>query len=751
VLSLDSDFLSGSASSLHWIRAYAGRRKPGNQAEAMNRLYVLETTPSITGLTADHRLGVRASEMEAYARAIATELGVATGAPVPGIIKKEHLRWIEVLARDLKKHAGRSLVLAGDHQSALVHGLAHAMNHALGNAGKTISYTSPLEAEPSDQLASIRALAQDMDSGAVDILVIAGGNPVFQFPADLKFREKLGKVGLRAHLGLYKDETAELCHWHVPQAHSLEMWGDCRAHDGTVTLIQPLIAPLYNGKSPSEFFAAFSSQPDRSGHDILRDYWRTQPPGSDFDNFWKKSLHDGFIAGTAFPPREAKCQPDWPALNASATPPAPGVLEIQFRPDPAIYDGSFANNGWLQELPKPVTKLTWDNAALISPATAQRLGLSYRIAGRGGEHGQIIVDMVELSFHGRTVKAPIWIQPGQPDDSITVHLGYGRTKAGRVGTGAGFNAYFLRSSSALWHGTGLEIHKLKETYPLACTQFHHNMEGRDLIRTIKFHAMERQEKPESESPAHSHSSFYPPVESGGENAWGMIIDLSACTGCNACVVACQAENNIPVVGKLEVTHGREMHWIRIDRYFKGEMQDPEAYFQPVPCMQCEKAPCEVVCPVQATAHSAEGLNDMIYNRCVGTRYCSNNCPYKVRRFNFLQYADWDTPSLKLMHNPEVTVRSRGVMEKCTYCVQRINNARMEAEKADRPIRDGDIVTACEAACPAGAIVFGNLKDPKSRVAKLKANPRNYALLGELNTEPRTTYLTAVRNPNPELA
>jgi molybdopterin-containing oxidoreductase family iron-sulfur binding subunit len=409
-----------------------------------------------------------------------------------------------------------------------------------------------------------------------------------------------------------------------------------------------------------------------------------------------------------------------------------------FRPDPTVWDGRFANNGWLQELPKPLTKLTWDNAALLSPATAERLGL---------HNGEVVA----LHSQGRQVSAPVWILPGHVDDAVTVHLGYGRWRAGRVGSETGFNAYQLRTSQAPWLATDLEIRKTGAQATLATTQQHHSMEGRHLVRVGTqahflehphfVHTMAHEPPPEL--------TLYPGFTYTG-NAWGMSVDLNACIGCNACTIACQAENNIPIVGKTEVTRGREMHWIRIDRYYKGGLENPETYHQPVLCMHCENAPCELVCPTGATVHSHEGLNDMVYNRCVGTRYCSNNCPYKVRRFNFLHYADYDTPSLKLQHNPNVTVRTRGVMEKCTYCVQRINAATIEAKKEDRPIRDGEIVTACQAACPTDALVFGNINDPNSRVAKLKASPLQYGLLTDLNTRPRTTYLARLRNPNPEL-
>jgi Fe-S-cluster-containing dehydrogenase component len=438
------------------------------------------------------------------------------------------------------------------------------------------------------------------------------------------------------------------------------------------------------------------------------------------------------------------------ASRQAGQPPGSG-LEIAFRNDPTILDGRFANNGWLQELPKPITRLTWDNAVIVSPGTAERLKAGGGPAWQGGEHGQIVSHVVEMRYRGRTVRGPIFAVAGHPDSCVTVHAGYGRTRAGHLGTGAGFNANQIRTSDAMWFGSGLEIVSTGETYSLACTQYHHLMEGRDIVRAVTRDEFIRD--PKSVQAGHEAPpriiTLYPDYKYEGYK-WGMAIDVNACIGCNACVVGCQAENNIPVVGKDQVLKGREMHWIRVDSYYRGPADNPETYFQPVPCMQCENAPCEVVCPVGATVHSAEGLNDMVYNRCVGTRYCSNNCPYKVRRFNFLLYQDWNTPSLKLLRNPDVTVRSRGVMEKCTYCVQRINAAKIQAEEQDRRVIDGEITTACQQACPAEAIVFGDLNDPGSRVARLQAEVRNYALLADLNTRPRTTYLAAVRNVNPEL-
>jgi molybdopterin-containing oxidoreductase family iron-sulfur binding subunit len=580
---------------------------------------------------------------------------------------------------------------------------------------------------------SLRQLTADMQAGAVTTLLILGGNPVYTAPADVPFAAALNKVPFRAHLSLYADETSALCHWHLPEAHYLEGWSDARAYDGTVSIQQPLIAPLYGGRTAHELVSALLGEP-RSSHDIVRDYWKGRLRVSDFDAVWRKALHDGVFADSAL---AAKL----PAFkgNIAAPPAAQPGWEIIFRPDPAVWDGRFANNAWLQELPKPLTKLTWDNAALIGPADAEKLGVKNE-------------DVVELAYASHRLKAPVWISPGQADGAVTLHLGYGRTRAGRAGTGLGVNACALRTAVAPWGGGGLTIAKTGERYRLASTQGHHTMQGRNLVRTATVE--EARKRPDFAREPGDHEighepSFYPKHKYEGY-AWGMAIDLNACTGCNACVVACQSENNSPVVGKGEVTVGREMHWIRVDRYYKGAPEAPETVHQPVLCMQCENAPCEPVCPVGATVHSSEGLNDMVYNRCVGTRYCSNNCPYKVRHFNFLQYQDDQTPSLKLLRNPNVTVRSRGVMEKCTYCVQRINEARIQAKNQDREIRDGEVATACQAVCPSQAIVFGNINDPKSRVSQLKAGPMNYGLLTELNTRPRTTYLARLRNPNPAL-
>jgi molybdopterin-containing oxidoreductase family iron-sulfur binding subunit len=698
----------------------------------MNRLYAVESTPTSTGAVADHRLSVRGSDIENFARAVAKGVGL----DVESADSTPHADWVAAIVRDLMEHRGSSLVTVGDCQPPSLHALAHAMNVTLGNAGTVVVYADSAEFNPVDQIQSLVELVEDMERGEVDVLAILGGNPAYTAPADLQFAGNLSKVGLSIHLSLYQDETSHLCDWHLPSSHYLESWSDVRAFDGTATIIQPLIAPLYGGKSELEVLSVLMGNTEVSGYSTVREYWRSSSPSADFEEFWEVSLHDGFIADSSFLPRALQLRTDWDR-GRIPNPPATG-LEIAFRPDPCIFDGRFANNGWLQELPKPLTKLTWDNAVLVSPATAERINIGSQ-------------ETVEILFRGRTVHAPVWIVPGLPQDSATVHLGYGRTRAGRVGTGVGFNAYALRTLDMPWFGTGAELRKLGGDQLLACTQDHFRIEGRDLIRggTAAEYGEDPQFLSETEGGHAEDISLYPEWKYEGYK-WGMNINLGSCTGCNACVVACEAENNGAVVGRDQVANGREMHWLRIDRYYKGDLDNPSIHFQPVLCMHCENAPCEVVCPVAATSHSAEGLNQMIYNRCVGTRYCSNNCPYKVRRFNFFQYVDWESQNLKLLRNPDVTVRSRGVMEKCTFCVQRINKAKIEAEKADRKLRDGEIVTACQAACPTQAITFGDLNDSGSIVAKLRKSPLGYGLLAELNVRPRTTYLARITNPNPQL-
>jgi molybdopterin-containing oxidoreductase family iron-sulfur binding subunit len=767
ILSLDADFLASGPGHISYAKQWSRRRKLEGASEAMNRLYVVEPTPTVTGSAADHKLPMRACDIELFARALAAKLGGGNAVSLPNDAEK----WLNTAVADLQKAHSNSLVIAGEQQSAMVHALAHAINATLGNVGTTVYYTEPVEAEPVNQLESLRDLCADMDAGKVDLLVILGGNPVYDAPHDFDFVTKLKKVHTSVHLSPYFDETSAYCQWHVSESHYLESWSDARAYDGTASIVQPLISPLYYTKSAHDVVAAFGDKPGQPPYDAVRAYWTEASTHleTSIDAGWRKWLNDGVIPGTKLPPINPELKFNPASLQAFKGMPADQV-EYIFRPDPTVYDGRFANNGWLQELPKPVTKLTWDNAALVSPKFAQKNDLAHKVISRGGEHGQIRSTVVDIELNGSKVTAATWTLPGQAENTVVLPLGYGRTRSGFAGTNKGFNAYAVRTSNALWSAAGGKMTATGEGYSLACTQYHFNMEGRQILSTATLDEYKKNPgfpHEGHETPAKDDSLYKEFAYPG--YAWGMAIDLNKCNGCNACVVACQSENNIPVVGKDQVMRGREMHWIRIDRYYTNSpasmdgggstgdpsqyspaLDNPETFFQPVPCMQCENAPCEQVCPVGATTHSAEGLNDMVYNRCVGTRYCSNNCPYKVRRFNFLRFQDWETPQLKLLRNPEVTVRSRGVMEKCTYCVQRINNARIDAEKQNRPIRDGEIVTACESACPSEAIAFGNINDPNSKVAKLKAQQRNYTLLGELNSRPRTSYLGAVRNPNAEL-
>ncbi len=747
VLALDADFLFSGPGNVRHARDFTSRRRMLNGQKEMNRLYVAEGTPTLTGAMADHRLILRSSEVAAVTLAVAQALAVAPSATQQDPVVSSNSKWISAVVRDLQKHRGKSLVVVGEQQPPVVHALVHAINQALGNINKTIVYTDPVEAAPVDHLESLRQLVDDLNASRVDTLIILGGNPVFTAPADLHFSDSILKAKTAIHLSLYEDETSRLCHWHLPEAHYLETWSDLRAFDGTTSIIQPLIAPLYDGKSAHELVSAFSGEPTKTGYQIVQDYWKAHLPAHKnqgaafFEEFWQKGLVSGVLVGTATPvravtPKAKFDQQDVRSLGSGGN--SQDALEIVFRPDPTIGDGRGANNGWLQELPKPLSKVTWDNVVWISPNTAQRLGVTTE-------------DVVLIQYQGGEIKSPVWVMPGHADNSVTVFFGYGRSFAGRVGSGVGYNAYPIRTSSTPWFGLGARVQKTGDRYPLAATDHHYSMEGRNLVRVGKLEEFRKdphfavKENP----PPPPSSTLYPGFKYTGYS-WGMAVNLNSCIGCNACVVACQAENNIPVVGKDQVTRGREMHWIRIDRYYEGGVEQPATYHEPVMCMQCENAPCEEVCPVGATNHSSEGLNQMVYNRCVGTRYCSNNCPYKVRRFNFYQYGDWNSESLKLQRNPNVTVRSRGVMEKCTYCVQRINAAKITAEEQNREVRDGEIQTACQQVCPTQAIVFGNINDSQSQVSQWKADPLNYGLLEELTTRPRTTYLARVRNPNPEL-
>jgi len=769
IVSLDADFLSGAGfPGFHkLVREYAKRRKDPTH---LNRLYAIESTPTTTGLKAEHRLGLRASEIPSFAAELAAAVGVA-GVVAPAYSwTDEQKKFLAVLAKDLKASGGKSVVIPGLCQDLSVTALALAINSALGNVGKTVITSSesaiPL---PSDQIADIKALVSDLNAGKVDWLVILNSNPIYSAAADLEFAAAFDKAKIVAHLGSHLDETGQIAHWHIPSAHYLESWSDARAYDGTVSIVQPLIDPLYGGKTAHDVFQTLLDKPMLSAYEAVRQTWQSVIKG-DFETGWRKALHQGWIDGTAFD-KTAKSGADAGKMSVQAPAPTPkDSLEIIFRPDPNIYDGRWSNVGWLQELPKPVTNLSWDNAAIMSGATLTEL----RKEKDGSTWSLEEDDIIEITVNGHKVNAPVIVAPGHPDNSVTVHLGYGREFAGRVGSGAGFNAYLIRSAASPFYATG-SIKKLDGKWGTAITKSHYqdhrgkrfgeqgngnnSLEADEAIGErgiIRYATLDEYKahpgfanEGEGREKTDRDATMFPNWEYK-DNAWGMSIDMNSCTGCNACIVSCYAENNIAVVGKQQVRIGRNMQWLRIDTYFEGDLAAPRAHFQPMACQHCENAPCEQVCPVGATIHTPEGLNMMVYNRCVGTRYCSNNCPYKVRRFNFLLYSDFETESLKLLRNPDVSVRSRGVMEKCSYCVQRISAAKIDADKENRAIVDGEIQTACQQACPASAITFGNINDKGSKVAKLQSDERSYQVLADLNTRPRTKYVAAVLNPNPEL-
>ena len=805
ILALDADPLLTDPGMIRHARGFAAGRSAGASGGAMNRLYAVEGVYSLTGAMADHRLRLENRQIAPFLAALAARLAPSeagalstssgqaaslAGASISGVDS----RWIDALAKDLLANRGKGLIVAGERQPPAVHAAVCALNTHLGNTGTTVSYYETKDAAlPS--VNGLASLVSAMNAGAIRTLVILGGNPVFDAPADLDFASAMAKVPQSIALGHTVDETSVKATWHVPRAHYLESWGDARAVGGTLSVVQPLILPLFGGRTPVEVLGLMVGGQDRPCYDIVRETWKPILGEAEFDRKWNRVLHDGFLSGSELPEvvpalttqplaelaRLRAADASASAQSATARPrrssesevgsarPAEALakagLEIVFLPSPSLHDGRFANDGWLQELPDPLTKLTWDNPALVSPKTAETLGLASE-------------DLIRLEYADRSLDLPVSILPGMADGVVALTVGYGRQRAGRIGSGVGFNAFTVRSSKAPGFDSGVRLTRLGRTYPLSATQDHGSMEGRPLVREVTLTGLQPRtdtdshgiSQPRKDTEAHGsqaenahgatlgvfeeaphHFSLFKEHAYDQGHQWGMTIDLNACIGCNACMVACQSENNVPVVGKVQVAKGREMHWIRVDRYFSGEPTgSPEIVYQPVPCMHCEDAPCEQVCPVAATVHDAQGLNVMVYNRCIGTRYCSNNCPYKVRRFNFFNFTK-DTPDiLKLAMNPDVTVRARGVMEKCTYCTQRINRGKIDARLAGRALRDGDVKTACQQACPASAIEFGDLRDPSSRVVKAKADPRNYALLDELNTKPRTTYLSKVRNPNPDL-
>jgi molybdopterin-containing oxidoreductase family iron-sulfur binding subunit len=840
VVSLDADFFKTLPGNIRYMRDFADGRRVRRTSRTMNRLYAFDSSYTITGVTADHRFPIKPSEVEPLARALYGRLtGEGTDAPPASVASGI----LDAIVADLKANPGAAVVIPGEEATPAVHALAHAMNAALGAAGKTVYYTDPVEANPEDGIASIKALAQDCSAGKVTTLLILGGNPVYTAPADLNFgaalvgEDGIKKVPLVIRHGLFEDETSAYADWHIAESHALESWGDARAFDGTISIQQPLIQPLYDTRSAAELIASLLGAP-QAGYDMVREWHQahtyTAAPGAlAFDRWFQTLLFNGVVPNSALPEVNAT-----PAAGLLASLPAPAAggapaddLEINLRLDPHIWDGRYANNSWLQELPKPITTLTWDNAAIVSPKTAQAFGVisadnqlsvedpdAQDIAHSNGKK------VVELTVGSRKVSLPVYILPGHPDSVVTAYLGFGRKKGrnpdfGNVWANQGFDTYALRTTDNLSYVPGAHAQLTGDEYPLSYTQAHHILfgvhepENRNVVHAGTFDQFLKDqnsigvigfdgdaEKPEdagppivgddgnpnmgpassqgqtyeadpyrhmweyadkSQSNREGVPSLYPEYSGKDFNQWAMTVDMTVCTGCNACVIACQAENNIPTVGKEQVGRARQMHWIRIDHYFSGpDLTNVNSVFMPMYCQQCEKAPCEPVCPVAATIHSHEGLNQMVYNRCIGTRYCSNNCPYKVRRFNFLKWTagkggaatvNYDLPVIKNLANPDVTVRGRGVMEKCMYCVQRINAARINAKKKFREIQDGDIVTACQQACPAGVFSFGDINDPNSVVSQIRNEPHNYSVLAELNTRPRTTYLARIKNPNQAIA
>lgn len=767
ILSLDDDFLHIHPAAVKYSRDFAAKRRP--EAGAMNRLYVVESRHSNTGAIADHRLPLRSEQINGFLLALTAEVAGTAGFVAPADLTPyaafaasgATAKFVKAVAKDLLQNQGSSIVTVGCGQPPEVHALAHQLNALLHNVGTTVLYTAELDPARLAHRDAIKALSDELHKGEVGTLVMLGGNPVYNAPAELKLAEGLAKAKTSIHLSLYRDETSRAATWHIPRAHYLESWGDTRAYDGTVSVIQPLIDPLYNGKTPLDLISTLLGEENVKSRELVHQTMVELGGVLEGEKKWRQSVHDGFLAGTAWSPATPTRKP-LPAPKADAQANAPtvdnGRLELTFWQDPHVYDGRFANNGWLQELPDFMSKLTWDNAALFAPETAKALGVKHQT-------------LVKLKHLDRELEVAAYVLPGQAPGSIAVFLGYGRTEAGHIGGSVsneiapvGFNTYVLRQGDASNFVSGLTVDATGTFYELATTQDHHSMDDlAERAKNERVGEIVREATLEAfiKEPDHIKEMVeHPPLQSLWKeftydgHRWGMAIDLTSCVGCNACVVACQAENNIPIVGKEQVIAGRSMHWLRIDRYFSGDPAAPTVVNQPMTCQQCENAPCEQVCPVAATIHSSEGLNDMVYNRCVGTRYCSNNCPYKVRRFNFFNYHknlnDTNNHVTKMMYNPDVTVRARGVMEKCTYCVQRIQAVKIDAKNKRRPIQDGEITTACAQACPAGSIVFGDLSNPTSAVAKQHADKRSYFVLEELNTKPRTAYLARIKNPNPEL-
>jgi molybdopterin-containing oxidoreductase family iron-sulfur binding subunit len=819
IVSLDCDFIGSEQDAFINIRRFADGRKIDEPGGSMSRLYAVEALFTLTGANADHRLRLPAGQVLTFAAKLAAEVMKAQSAgglgEVAGAVNKlasafaGNEKWVVECAKDLAAHAGQALVVAGHGQPLAVHLIANALNAALGSAGKTVF----LHNAPEGKEGTISELAQTLNAGQVDTLVILGSNPVYTAPTNLKWALTQRKARTVIRLGYHEDETFPVCDWHLPQTHYLESWGDARTADGTLVPVQPLIEPLFGGITELEVLAHIGGFENTKPYDIVRETFRGF--AGDGEDNWKRFLHDGFLAGSAAQPVSVSFDgSNATRVIASAKPaeaPSKDKLELVFHRDYSVDDGRYNNNGWLQELPDPITKMVWENVVLMSLKTATDLGIemisrnpSLTKAPQDNEDNKLRVPVVRIQLDGREIEGPAWVQPGMADHVIGLALGYGRQKTGRIGRGSGYDAYALRASDALHIASGATVSSTGRTHPLSSTQSHWAMEGRPIVREANLEQYRKHrdfaKKLDMEKPPLEESLYPNPFDQAkaqGLHQWGMTVDLNACVGCSACMMACQSENNVPIVGKYLVGRSREMHWIRIDRYYAGSIEDPQAVTQPMLCQHCEAAPCENVCPVNATVHDEEGLNVMAYNRCVGTRYCSNNCPYKVRRFNYLDYnrrpldqlvgpfypspmthktdGEWDMVRwfkdrdkgtrpddewelLKLVKNPDVTVRMRGVMEKCTFCLQRIEQAKI-AQKV-RAGASGDVRlkesegtiprTACQQACPAGAIVFGDISDPESQVSKLKAQERNYTVLDFLLTKPRTTYLARVRNPNPAM-
>ncbi len=781
VVSLDDDFLAPShPNNVEYAKQITGRRKVTSTEDSMNRIYSVENGYSLTGSFADHRLRIKASDMADFINALAAELS----SRINGLNRFSSVNnqftnteFVTALADDLAEHAGRTAVSAGFDHAPEIHAVSAAINTALSNTGTTVNYLAVPHFDNQDNKAVFASLINEISNGEFDAVVIIGSNPVFTAPADLNFADALSGASEVFHLGTYVDETGKTASWHLGRSHYLEAWGDGYSFGGARSVIQPQIQPLHDSLSEIEFLGAVVNSEKVNGYELVRETFNSYYTRN-FENRWLDILHDGIDTSNGFTISNRTIRSVSPAASTSMS-----GIEVVVKADNSIYDGRFANSGWLQELPDPITKITWDNVALLSPATAETLGINFDDY-LGVANQQIITVAVD----GTSVQLPVWIQPGHADDSITIHTGYGREGIGRVAdiqsnnsqlfdssaVSGGVNVYPVRTSGSLLFNAA-EASLINETYEIASVQDHHSLEGRDMYRqaTLKKY----KEKPDYASFKAVHkyavpgmkeaadlgedqpiSLFNEQVAVEGEPQWGMAIDLNSCFGCGVCIIACQSENNIPVIGKREVMRGREMHWIRTDRYYLGDLNDPQVVQQPVPCMHCELAPCEQVCPVAATTHSDDGMNQMTYNRCIGTRYCANNCPFKVRRFNFFNYpkeyltTGEDPDIIQMAMNPEVTVRFRGVMEKCTYCVQRVNRAKINTkiETGVPKPADGTVQTACQQACPADAIYFGDLTDESSEIVKMKRNERNYLMLEELNVRARTSYIAKLTNPNPAL-